>query len=321
MRSKTQVGMAMVIVLWVLSLLTIMAGSFALTMRRETTVVSAIKDNAVALAAAETGLAIAQQRLLLRDEGMRWHADGSVYQVQYQDAEIRIRLFSEQGKIDINKADEALLRLMMESVSSIDMDKQQELVSAILDWRDQDDLVHINGAEKQQYEDAGLAYQPANKSFQLIDELQMVLGMNTDIYQQLKPLITVYSGQAKVDLQVASKEVLQAIGDMDSVMLDDYLLQRTENNQAQFITETTTPISGGRRNSNLKAKAVYTVVSQARIFGEVSTGIKVTIKNTSSGDLGNPFQVLDWQQLYQELSLFSEEIEQQLITEQDESEQ
>ncbi|MCF6252755.1 MAG: general secretion pathway protein GspK [Methylococcaceae bacterium] len=320
MRNNTQAGMAMVIVIWVLSLLTIMAGSFALTMRRETTVVSAIKDNAVALAAAETGLAIAQQRLLLRDEGKRWHADGSVYQVQYQDAEIRVRLFSEQGKIDINKADEALLRLMMES-TTINMDKQQELVSAILDWRDPDDFVHINGAEKQQYDDAGLAYQPANKEFQLVDELQMVLGMNADIYQQLKPLITVYSGQAKVDLQVASKEVLQAVGNMDSVMLDDYLLQRTENNQAQFITETTAPISAGRGNSKLKAKAVYTVISQARIFGEVSTGIKVTIKKTSAGGLANPFQVLDWQQLYQELSLFSEEIEQQLITEQDESEQ
>ena len=319
MNRKAQSGMAMVIVIWVLSLLTIMAGSFALTMRRETTVVSAIKDNAVVLAAAETGLVIAQQMLLLKDENKRWHADGSVYQVQYQDAEIRVRLFSEQGKIDINKADEALLTLMMES-ASLDIDKQQELVSAILDWRDEDDLIHINGAEKQQYEEAELAYQPANKPFQIIDELQMVLGMNADIYQQLKPLITVYSGQAKVDLEVASKEVLQVVGDMDSVLLDDYLQQRKEDNQAQFSTETAPQVQKGRGNSRVKNKAVYTVISQARLFGDVSTGIKVTIKKVAGESMGNPFQVLDWQQLYQELSLFSEEIEQLLITEQDESE-
>jgi len=56
----------------------------------------------------------------------------------------------------------------------VDAEQQTRLVSAILDWRDEDDLVHIEGAEKTEYEDAGLSHQPRNKPFQSIEELQLV---------------------------------------------------------------------------------------------------------------------------------------------------
>ncbi len=147
MSRPMQSGMALVIVIWVLSLLAIMAGSFALTMRRETTIISALKDNAETLSVAETGLTIAQKMLFLEDKDKRWLTDGSIYQIQFQGAEIRVRLFSEQGKIDINKANEALLMKMMGSTSE-ELNKQEELVAAIIDWRDNDDQVNINGAEK-----------------------------------------------------------------------------------------------------------------------------------------------------------------------------
>lgn len=312
-----QSGLAMVIVIWVLSLLTIMAGSFALTMRRETTVISAVKDNAMMQAIAETGVSVAQNMLFLSDENMRWRADGSIYILNYQGAEIRVRIFSEHGKIDINKADEELLTAMMSSID-IELSRQQELVSAILDWRDKDELVHTNGAEKAEYEEAGLAYQPANKDFQLIDELQMVLGMDNTIYQQLKPLITVYSKQTKVNLQVASKEVIQAIGNLDAGILDEYIQQRVENNLAQLpaaefpLIENTPGAQGG------VDKAVYTVLSEAK-FVEAATGIKVTLKKSENGGANNPFQILSWQQINQKQSLFDDEMT-QLLVRQDEPE-
>ncbi|NOR69135.1 MAG: general secretion pathway protein GspK, partial [Methylomarinum sp.] len=266
-----QSGLAMVIVIWVLSLLTIMAGSFALTMRRETTVISAVKDNAMMQAIAETGITVAQNMLFLPDESMRWRADGSIYILSYQGAEIRVRVFSEHGKIDINKADEELLTAMMSSID-IELSRQQELVSAILDWRDKDELVHTNGAEKAEYEEAGLAYQPANKDFQLIDELQMVLGMDNTIYQQLKPLITVYSKQTKVNLQVASKEVIQAIGNLDTEILDEYIQQRVENNLAQLPAAEFPLIENTPGAQEGVDKAVYTILSEAKFVAEAATG-------------------------------------------------
>ena len=312
MNRKTQSGLALVIVIWVLSLLTIMAGSFALTMRRETTVISALKDNAETLSVAEIGLTIAQHMLFLTDKDKRWQANGSIYSLQFQGAEIRIRSFSEQGKIDINKANEALLMKLMETTSE-ELDEQQALVSAIIDWRDKDDLVHIYGAEKKQYEDAGLAYHPSNKEFQLIEEIQMVLGMNEAIYQQIKPLITVYSGKPDVDQKVASEEVLQVITDSGLGSLEGYSLG---DNESPEVEQT----GVDRSNNTNVADSVYTIISQARFYADTEVGVRATIKKAVNTKQSGPFVVLDYQQLYQGVSLFSDEMEQFLVISEDESE-
>jgi len=63
---------------------------------------------------------------------------------------------------------------------------QTKLVNAIIDWRDEDDLVGLEGAEKEEYKEAGLSYQPPNKPFKSIEELQMVLGMNEQIFKWIE---------------------------------------------------------------------------------------------------------------------------------------
>ncbi len=93
-----QEGFALVLVLWVLSLLTIMAGSFALSMRREAAIVTGSSNNAQAMAVAESGLAIAELMLMNPDQQQRWRTDGSIYQIDYADSKVRIRLLSEAGK-------------------------------------------------------------------------------------------------------------------------------------------------------------------------------------------------------------------------------
>ena len=319
MNRKTQSGLALVIVIWVLSLLIIMAGSFALTMRRETTVISALRDNAEILSVAETGLTIAQKMLFLEDKDKRWLADGSIYQLQFQGAEIRVRSFSEQGKIDINRANEALLMKMMESTSE-EQEMQEKLVGAIIDWRDNDDQVGINGAEKQQYEDAGLAYQPANKEFQLIEEIQMVLGMNDTMFLQIKPLITVYSGKEKVDLDVASKEVLQVLTGSDLELADDLKQQKQDSSEKPSAdTESPELEQTDTENHSNDNNSVYTIISQARFNADAEVGVRVTIKKTVDINQAASFQVLDYQQIYQGVSLFSDEMEQLLVIAQDES--
>ncbi len=311
-----QSGLALVLVLWVLTLLTIMAASFALTMRRETVVIASLKDNAARLAAAEAGIAVAQQMLLLSDEQARWRADGSIYHINYDDAEIRVRLFSEDGKVDINKVGEKTLTALMDAVD-LEFDKQGELVSAILDWRDEDDLVHINGAEKKEYEEAGLNYYPTNKPFQLIDELKMVLGMDEAIFKQLKPLITVYSGKKKVNLKLASREVIDALGNLEQEVTEDYLLKRKEHD-LQNIPAPEFPLGAqsalGAAASKTKGgqSQAYTLLAQARIDDQTGPGIKAVLKR----DKGEkPFQILYWQHQFQGLSLFSDEMEHSLISE------
>jgi len=69
----------------------------------------------------------------------------------------------------------------------------------------------IKRCRKKEYQEAGLKYHPRNKSFQAVEELQLILGMDTATFEWIEPLVTVYSGQQKVNLQQASKAVLQLL--------------------------------------------------------------------------------------------------------------
>ena len=75
---KFQTGVALVLVLWILSLLSVMAGSFTLTMRRDSNVTANIRDKAQAVAIAEAGLTIAQLNLVNSDKNKRWRSQGNI---------------------------------------------------------------------------------------------------------------------------------------------------------------------------------------------------------------------------------------------------
>lgn len=312
-----QKGFALVLVLWVLSLLTIMAGSFALGMRRETSIITGIRNNAQALAVAESGIAMAEMMLLIPDQNKRWRADGSIYEINSADAKVRVRLLSEAGKIDINKADQTVLQGLM-SFAPVDEEQQSRLVSAIIDWRDQDDLVQLNGAEKKEYQAAGLNYQPRNKPFQSIEELQLVLGMNESVFLWIEPLVTVFSGQPQVTVQLAAKEVLQTIPGLDTGLVDSYIAARLES-AINNLPAPPFPSSLGQNNA-AGQNNVLTLVSEAQLNDESSAMIS-TVISQSYENQETPFQVLKWQYVTENnTSLFTDAMSELLVNQYNEPE-
>ncbi len=305
-----QSGLALVLVLWVLSLLIIMAGSFALSMRREVAVIEGIKSNAQAVAVAESGIAMAEMMLLNPDENKRLRTDGGIYEINAVDAKVRVRLFSESGKIDINKADQILLQGLM-AHAPVDSEQQTKIVNAILDWRDKDDLVRINGAEKKDYKDAGLSYQPRNKYFQTIEELQLVLGMDKSVFSWLEPLVTVYSGQQKVNVQLAAKEVLQVIPGLDTGLVNAFIVSRLESAKNNLPVPPSP--TGSEQNNAAEQNTAFTVVSEARLDDDSSALISAVIKKSEEPQK-TPFQILKWQQITaQDASLFTDAMNELLV--------
>ena len=302
--------MALVLVLWVLSILMIMAGSFALSMRRESSIVSVIKNNAHAMAIAESGIALAETMLLNPDPNKVWRADGNIYEINASDATIRIRLFSEVGKIDINKADQTLLQNMM-TFAPVNTDQQSKLVNAILDWRDADNLVHIDGAEKEEYQEAGLNYQPSNKPFESIEELQLILGMDKSVLSWLEPLVTVYSKQPRVTMTLASREVLQVIPGLDTGLIDSYILMRMESAKNN-LPSPPFPINTGESES-AGPNNIMTLVSEALINDGSRASLSVIIKK-SDNDGHTPFKIFKWQHVTaNNASLFTETMNELIV--------
>lgn len=320
-------GFALVLVLWVLSLLTIMAGSFALSMRREAGIVTGSSNNAQAAAIAESGLAVAELMLMHPDPLQRWHTDGSIYQLDYADSKVRVRLLSEAGKVDLNSADQTLLQGLMVH-APVDEQLQTRLVNAVLDWRDADDLVHIEGAEKEEYKDAGLSYGPRNKPFQSIEELQLVLGMNDQVFKWLENRVTVYSGQPQVDLTQASQEVLQVLPGMDPELINEYIAARRESainglpaptvpvgsNRVAGQTGENAPATAVAAGNGAEQQGVMAVIAEALLDDGTTAVINTVIKKSDSPPGASPFQVLKWQRnAAVDGSLFTDETDELLV--------
>jgi general secretion pathway protein K len=207
---RPQTGVALVIVLWVVAILSLMAASFGLGVRREAYFMRHLAETGQLRAAAEAAIHYAAFMLTLPEE-LRWRADGSVYALKLDEFDLRIQLADEAGKIDLNRADEGMLRAVLTHLTQEEA-QAAALASAILDWRDGDQDRHVNGAEAEDYRAAGLPYGPADAFFASAVEVGLVLGMTPALTRALLPLVTVHSGQPGINPQVAQPEVLLALG-------------------------------------------------------------------------------------------------------------
>lgn len=280
-----QRGLALVLVLWVLSLLTIMAGSFALTMRRETAVVTGITGHARAQAYAEAGGRLAESMLIDEDPENRLQADGRMYELAFDEARIRVKVLSEMGKVDINHSSREVWLKLLEQ-AGFEERRQLEIADAVFDWVDADEEPREQGAEYKEYRSAGLSYRPPNRPFQSIEELRMVLGVDETLYGWLEPFITIYSGRKEIDVNKASRELLEILG------AEDQLMDKFGSGQ-QFETKGDS-FSEDEQIAALRSGETVTILSEAMLPDGTTAAVKSLVRLGGSID-GTPFQLLGWQ--------------------------
>lgn len=307
-----QSGLALVIVIWILTLLTLMAGSFAISMRRESSVSYAITANAKALALAESGIHLAEFNLLRADPEQRWLSNGSIYETSGPDSRMRIRIFSEAGKVDINMSGEAQLEAVLKSVLADDW-QRQHLLNAILDWRDVDDDTRTQGAEKRQYKLAGLTYGPSNAPFQSLEELQLVLGMNETLFNAIQPYITVYSATAEVNRRDAAPELLNIL----AADLKDRAIQDQSPQNGISDADNAGDNQDDLGQTFASDNQTYTIIVEVQMQQEASAGLEVVVQSQGS-ESTIAFETLDWKQNLITSSLFNPTMEYSVITIQDE---
>lgn len=221
-----QRGIALVLVIWVTTLLLVIAGSFLYAMRTDARAArnaaqiargEALAQAAVSRAAIELFKPVMGQDVWRRDsEPRRWVFEG---------LEVTVRLSDESAKIDINTANNELLKSLFRSAGASEEDATK-MVDSVLDWRDGDSLKRLHGAEEPDYARAGMRGLPGNTPFQSTEELQLVLGVTAEVYQRIVPMITVYSRQAGVNPHVAPRTVLMTIPGITAEAVDAYLAER-----------------------------------------------------------------------------------------------
>ncbi len=291
MRRNEERGVALVIVLWTVMLLTVIAGNFVFAMRTETSVVRNAVSAAQAEAMANGAVHRALYEIFKPAAGVNtWKADGKERQWEKDGAKIKVVIMDESGKIDINTSSDTLLNGLLIS-TGVDTAKAAQLLDAILDWRDADSLSRPNGAESDAYHAAGLKYEPANAPFEAVEQLQQVLGMTPEIYLRIAPLVTVQSRQPGINTLVASRDVLMAIPDVNPAQVDAYIAQR---NQSLASGQLPPPFPAGAAFMSAAVDSVIDIHAEARMpDGAVFVREAVARR---SGEAQHPVAFVSWKE-------------------------
>ncbi|MBZ0104734.1 MAG: general secretion pathway protein GspK [Sulfuricella denitrificans] len=224
-----QQGLALIIVLWMVTLLSVIASSFAYSMRSDLMVARNLLSSSQAQALADAGVERALYELAKPETDLRrWKSDGLRHSFELGGAKISVTLADESGKIDLNSAPDTLLKAVLSSAGLPDA-QASSVQDAILDWRDGDSLKRPRGAEADDYRAAGKKFLPSNGPFETPEEIRHVMGVSPELYKKIAGIVTVYSKQPGINPAFAPREVLQAIPDLDAAQLDSYLSQRQQS--------------------------------------------------------------------------------------------
>lgn len=214
MRGNRQSGFALVSVLSVVLILSVMAAGMVALSRSQTRTTTHLEQQIRSDVLAEAATNIAILRLSDPRPEKRWVADRSSHDLSVFGQSLTVMAADELGRIDLNSADDDLLRALLEA-ADVDADGAFALVDAIRDWTDPDELRRLKGAELEDYLANGRDYGPSNQPFEKIDELALVLGITDDLYSRLQPALTVYTGRRNVDPQHAGALVQAALANPD----------------------------------------------------------------------------------------------------------
>ena len=207
---RRQDGMALIVVLWLVVLLSIMAAGHSKNVHTDTTLAARQVQSAKARALAEAGINHVILEMLAADSDRKLPVDGSLFTVRVGDDDVTIAIRDATGFIDLNAAKPELLEAALEACG-VGETARRDLVDAILDWRDRDDLRRLHGFEDDDYMAAGVAWTPRDGAFEAVDELKYLPGMSQARYDCLAPFVTVHSGRGGLNMEYAPPALITAL--------------------------------------------------------------------------------------------------------------
>lgn len=284
---STDAGIALVTVLWMLTLLTTVAMGLSMHVRSEAKLARNLLSAKQARYAAEGGVQLAIGQLLRPQR--EWQGDGAVHELRIGDADIRIAVQDEAGKIDLNLAMPETLGNLFAAIG-VESPHRDGLVDEILDWRDPDSLRRLHGAEDNEYLHAGRKHGAKDGKFDSVDELQMLLSMTPLIFEQIRHSVTVYSRQTGINPGVASAEVLRAVSGLDASAVDEYIEERNVSRQSRTAVPAL-PTADKRLLTNAQ-DATFTVTSNARLPDGAMARVTATVAMRQGEQ--QPFTIVDW---------------------------
>ncbi len=216
-RQLSNRGIALIMVLWVLMLLSVIVAEFCRTMNTQVTITANFKESTESYYIALAGINSVIYDMIYQtvapppadateidgaDTGEAsgfWRINTRIPPMDYAGGTVTAWIDNESGRININLADRNLLMLMLSEFDLADEEKEI-IVDSIMDWRDSDDLRRLHGAENEYYQSLPRPYSAKNGPFDTVEELLLVRGVTPEIYYEgIDRMITAFPKVAPED--------------------------------------------------------------------------------------------------------------------------
>lgn len=215
LRMSRERGIALMLVLWVLTLLSVMVFEFCYTMRLEATITKNFKEGARSYYLAQAGInrAIIEivktkstlkkfkeaKKTMVKDgekseseeekeESKEWKPQGEPYTFPFEDGECEVKIRDEGSKINLNwvakeaKKNRKVITDILEKGCGLEGDERDIIADSIIDWVDRDHNHLLNGAEDDYYKSLEDPYECRDGKFVVTEELLLVRGVTEEIY-------------------------------------------------------------------------------------------------------------------------------------------
>lgn len=237
-RAGRQSGIALLLAVWALTLLTVIGGEFLASGRvraaAERNRRDELRARALALAGYRSALAALDDRLVglsVDDEGrLLLHYQGATEGVPAAaadqplgDGTYSFSISDEEGRANLNGAQRPLLAALLQQCGLQPGADRDTIIDAILDWRDANREHRLNGAEEDYYRGLDPPYSCKDAPFDVIEELLLVRGVtpalfaggevNGEARPGLRDLVTTHTAvDGAVNPATAPQAVLEALG-------------------------------------------------------------------------------------------------------------
>ncbi|MCK4785309.1 MAG: type II secretion system minor pseudopilin GspK [Desulfobacteraceae bacterium] len=317
-------GVALILTILIVSLIIAVTLQFNRTMRTHVASAANVAHGLKALYAAKSGISYSLA-LLMEDSREvdtlldQWAVEESLDRVSgalrahfscsLSETKEKKRLVSIEdlsGKIQINRLvenhelEKVFKRFLKLDEFGLDQESINVIVDSVMDWIDQadqeDDLVRFYGAEDDYYQSLERPYHCKNGPMDSPGELLLVKGITPELFSRIKPYITVFGEDGKININTADPMVLTSLHeDMDMGMAELMVDHRDNADEDALRSTTWYHDAGVPKDIKIPKEIIATTSNHFRItadgcFGHTTKRITTAVKRGDKED----FRTLSW---------------------------
>ena len=238
-------GLILIVVLWIIVMSLVMVTILASNARLSATTVMHQQEAVVNKAKLMSAINLAKMQLMIHfaPSGSQASAnkandlfDGRIVNLSYPlPADMVVRIYDLSGRINLAHLPRRKFKLILDkllaqnNISDNDI-SSDSLLDAWQDWLDRDDLVRLNGAEKDYYQQQTPPYSPANSPLESIEELALIKGF-AEVFSlvDMMDVFSIYGSSQKLNPNTASQSALLLIPTMTQALAEDIIKQRKQS--------------------------------------------------------------------------------------------